>query len=340
MGVFMVTLKDVAEKAGVAYSTASIALRGVGSVKGATRERVLRAVEALGYQANPAAAALAGQRKRARGAARKFGVAVVVDPLAGADRAVAGVCAEADRLGYGVERVAVETLAEGGLRRLWHRGVEGLVLFPGWDWTRHDWGRTELSRFALVKVGRVLPELPVPLVRSSVVNLVKEGLDHVFARGNRRVLCWSIRTPSVLDDDIRLGTFYAYRENHLRKGCTLEWRILEGRNSAEYAAKALVWIEALKPDAVFSFPWHLCRGLRDAGIRIPADLDFIGFPLVDPDAAAQLGIPGMDPLRREQGRVAMLRLHEQILAGQRGIPESFTETVVEPVWREGAGRAR
>lgn len=53
------TIDDVAEAAGVARVTVSRVLNNVGNVRSATRERVLRAVEELGYSVNQQARALA-----------------------------------------------------------------------------------------------------------------------------------------------------------------------------------------------------------------------------------------------------------------------------------------
>ena len=58
----MATLADVARQAGVAASTASYVLSGKRSVSEETRQRVYRAVEALGYHPNVGARALASSR--------------------------------------------------------------------------------------------------------------------------------------------------------------------------------------------------------------------------------------------------------------------------------------
>ena len=56
------TLRDVAEAAGVSEMTVSRALRGQGDVSDATRERVARTARALGYVPNRIAGALASKR--------------------------------------------------------------------------------------------------------------------------------------------------------------------------------------------------------------------------------------------------------------------------------------
>jgi len=57
-----VTIRDVARAAGVSTTTVSDALSGNGRLPSATRSRVAGVAESLGYQANPAARSLRGQR--------------------------------------------------------------------------------------------------------------------------------------------------------------------------------------------------------------------------------------------------------------------------------------
>ena len=59
-----VTIRDVARASGVSYSTVSRVLSGYEFVKETTRNRVMEAVENLGYVANLPARSLAGGRSR------------------------------------------------------------------------------------------------------------------------------------------------------------------------------------------------------------------------------------------------------------------------------------
>jgi len=56
------TLRDVSEASGVSEMTVSRVLRGRGDVSEATREKVLKAANELGYVPNKIAGALASQR--------------------------------------------------------------------------------------------------------------------------------------------------------------------------------------------------------------------------------------------------------------------------------------
>ena len=61
------TSKDVARLAGVSQSTVSYVMNGNRPISDATRKRVLDAIEALTYQPNAGARALASQRTRVVG---------------------------------------------------------------------------------------------------------------------------------------------------------------------------------------------------------------------------------------------------------------------------------
>src|SRR4051812_49167046 len=63
------TLRDIAEHAGVSMATVSLVLRKSPLVAEATRERVLRAVDVLGYVYNRGAASLRTQRTHTVGVA-------------------------------------------------------------------------------------------------------------------------------------------------------------------------------------------------------------------------------------------------------------------------------
>ncbi|MBF0815568.1 LacI family transcriptional regulator [Microbacterium paludicola] len=59
------TIRDVGRAAGVSHQTVSRVLNGSEAVHPATRERVVAAIEALGYTRNDSAAELARSRRGA-----------------------------------------------------------------------------------------------------------------------------------------------------------------------------------------------------------------------------------------------------------------------------------
>lgn len=60
-------MQDVARLAGVSHQTVSRVINGATSIRPATRQRVLRAIEQLGYRPNTAARTLVSGRSRTLG---------------------------------------------------------------------------------------------------------------------------------------------------------------------------------------------------------------------------------------------------------------------------------
>ena len=123
----MATLAHVAAEAGVSTATAARALGDYGSVKPATRERVLEAAQRLGYRANTLA------RSMITGTTRTIGVVLsdIENPFF--SKALRGISDVGHRNGYELmvlntdESVDMEREA---VRVLLEKRVDGLVVSP------------------------------------------------------------------------------------------------------------------------------------------------------------------------------------------------------------------
>ena len=121
----MVTIGDVAKAAGVSRSTASYALTGKRSISSPVRQRVLEAVEELGYTPNAGARALATSETKVLGLLSRF----LDDEFAPAMlQYVLGVTNEARALGYDTLLVSEEDGVHALQRLSSSRMVDGFVL--------------------------------------------------------------------------------------------------------------------------------------------------------------------------------------------------------------------
>ena len=120
------SVADVARLAGVSTQTVSRVSAGARNVRADTREKVLRAMERLGYSPNRAAQALR------RGSFRTIGVVTQHIERTGEALTTEGVLAAAWRAGYTVSMIQVERPASEDMRtavlHLAHQGVDGLVV--------------------------------------------------------------------------------------------------------------------------------------------------------------------------------------------------------------------
>ncbi|WP_432562244.1 LacI family DNA-binding transcriptional regulator [Kineococcus sp. SYSU DK003] len=120
------SLADVAKVAGVSSQTVSRVVNGHGNVVPATRERVLEALQTVGYRPNAAARALATGRSRALGVL-SFSVSRLGDV-----RSLSGIATAASRAGYSISLLSLHEATTGGvdagIAHLSGQEVDGLVI--------------------------------------------------------------------------------------------------------------------------------------------------------------------------------------------------------------------
>lgn len=181
----MVTSHDVARAAGVSQATVSRALRGHPSVRPETRERVLRALEQVGYTPNAVAQAMRTRRTGTVGLV----VANLTNPFYPevVEALGAEIAGRERRMllwnsGRGGERSAFEAI---------HQGlVDGLVFTTV---TSDDaLGDTPLrealeQQVPLVLVTRGLPEVDCDQVTGDHWDGVSQAVDHLLGLGHERI---------------------------------------------------------------------------------------------------------------------------------------------------------
>lgn len=175
------TLRDVAEKAGVAVSTASRALTRPGRISAHTTERVRAAADALGY--TPSASA------RALSSGRTTTVALVVPDVTNPFYfgLVRGTGARLREGGYVQVLVDTEESAEAEARALVGlRGtVDGAVLAAS---RLADARLAELAAdLPIVAVNRTSPSLAAPSVLIDTPSGLVQALEHLASLGHRRI---------------------------------------------------------------------------------------------------------------------------------------------------------
>ncbi|MEO7126434.1 MAG: LacI family DNA-binding transcriptional regulator [Nakamurella sp.] len=263
-----VTLREVAEVAGVSIATVSRALADVGSVAAETRQRVRRVAKTLGYQPNQAARQLVTGRGQAIGLiipdlqnpfyasvakgiqyrARAAGLhAIIVDTDDNADNerfAIAQLLSVVDRL-----ILASPRIGEGEIQQL-------------------------AEHHSVVLINREVPAV------SSVVgdnrSGIEQSLSHLTALGHQAIGYAGGPKTSWSNTDRRtaLGTFDFPTSTHLID--LGSYRISKAGGVA--AADAGI---AAGVTAIMAFNDQLALGilgrLTERGIRVPQDVSVVGF---------------------------------------------------------------
>jgi DNA-binding LacI/PurR family transcriptional regulator len=272
------TLEAVARRAGVSRATVSRVVNGSTSVAPAIREAVTRAVDELGYVPNQAARSLVTQRTESialilpETANRVFSddlffpaiIRGVSAELEAADKQLVLMMAGSAASHGRVERYAVSGHVDGVMFASMH-GADPL---PG-----------TLSRLGIPVIcsGRPIGESAVPYVDVDHFGGVCRAVEHLVARGRRRIATIAGPQDMVAGIDRLAG----YRSTLDEAG--LPRREAFGdftRESGIQAMRALLG-EDPSIDAVFAASDMMAHGalvaLREAGRRVPADVAVIGF---------------------------------------------------------------
>ena len=355
-----VTIYDVAERAGVSPSVVSFVLNRSRPVGDASRQRVLEAIDALGYTPNAAAR---GLRLRRTGLVACL-VPYLNNPLyslhaAGAEQelATAGFLTivsstrgvpRADGAGGGNGSAAGADAPSGAvLQALSGSRVDGVLLFPYED-DAPQVVRLAESGVPVVYIDREPQRtaLPADVAVDAVVVDNESGVfratDHLLALGHRRIGLVSLR-PESLSGPPRVA---GYRRAFVERGLDVPEECLAlGRGGAEDGEALTARLLALRPAitalvvAVTNCTAAALRTLHRAGVRIPEDLSVVGYA-----HEGILGWPGLDltavrypgvELGREAAKLLLMRLR-----ATPGEPRVRQRVVLQPELREGSSTRR
>lgn len=274
----MSTIRDIARKAGVSVSTASLALNGDARVRPVTRDRVLAVAEELEYHPNRAARSLSS--------GRTYGMQII-DPSAGASfasgffsRFAHGVHDAGRTQNYTVGFTILDDHDEavGVLEKLVHeRWADGVILLnPTDDETLLDLLAEE--DFPHVLVGKSESHEPLS-VDNDNVRVAYDATRHLLAAGRDPILLLSGPSRQTFARARTKGFRAALQDAGLGpdRGLFLATGG-SGRDAYEGVA------ELLSGDAAFRSVLALgdvlaigaMRALREHGLRIPHDVAVMG----------------------------------------------------------------
>lgn len=306
----MPRIDDVARLAGVSTATVSRALRGLPTVSEATRSRVLEAAAQLGYIASPSASRLAGGKTRS--------VAVVVPRIT---------------------RWFFATVVEAAEDAFHQAGYDLLLYNLGGS--EHERQRL-LHTAALYKRVDAVMLVATPLLADDFASVTGLKLPGVTVSSGTRVPGW----PSIRIDDVaaaRTATEHLVRLGH-RRIAHISGDPADELAFTTHIDRRRGWCEALQaagiepdplldveaeftvagggravaellrrgapPTAVFAACDEMAMGamaaLRQAGLRVPADVSVIGID--DHDLAGVVGLTTVAQPAAEQGRLAAATL--------------------------------
>jgi LacI family transcriptional regulator len=336
------TLRDVAQKAGVSVSTVSRALKDSESISTATRARIKRIAERLGYLPNQAAQMLIARKRAAHRDTALFSIiyesgAVLNDYYFSS--LTKSLVDESSRDGFATAIYALVNTYDGVLdlsRLLHNRFTAGIVLL----------GNIEdrlLPMLARSCPNIVIVDKPSALV-SSVTNDNERGayeaVSFLLASGARRVALIHGTAGHYFTLPMQAGYRRALRDAGVPYDRSLcvegEFHVASGR-----AAMRALLRGPRRPDAVFSndeMAVGAMRAIKEAGLSIPSDIAVFGF---DNNVLSEIVEPRLSTVKVEYEYMARTAVRTLVQNVHKEKPVPVTITIpVELVLRESTPAAR
>lgn len=331
-----ISLRDIAKRAGVHFTTAGLALRHDPRVNAATGERIRTIARELGYTQDAMLSALSTYRHR--NAKRHAGVIACLSTYPLQDQAhnitereqYEGLSRYAQTQGFGVDFFQQNTpgmTPERLSQLLVARGIQGLILLPRMP---EPGPMPDLAweNFSPVAIGYSITAPRLHRVISNHAHNIRLALRQLRARGYRRVgmvLPYRIyeRTLGIVP-----GTFLS--EQYL---LPVEDRVEPLIDHEITKAKLGHWIRAQRLDGVLltAFPRDMLEWIRALGYDVPGDLG-VGCAQLYGDSTGFAGVDYQTELIGEAAANFVISLLQQ---NERGLPAYPRTLSVEGRWVEG-----
>lgn len=324
-------MADVAARAGVSVALVSIVMREVPGASAATRERVLRTADELGYRPDSRARLLRSSNSRLLGVV--FGVEQDFhgDLLTGLYVAAAALDHQITLSAVTPsrdERAAVSDLLDDRCEAVIWLGPESPRAYLA----------EVAARTPVIAVTRAVRHQLVDVVRTADDQGLHQAVDHLVGLGHRRIIHVDGGRWAGAAERRR-----GYREAMHRYGLDAVAAVVPGgpeEDDGAAAARALLAGEL--PTAIAVFNDRCAVGvlevLRHAGVDVPGDVSVVGF---DDSRLARLSFVDLTTVAQDVPMLSRLAV-ERAIARAQGVEVEPREQIVAPrlVVRQTSGPVR
>lgn len=316
----MATIKDVAQRAGVAVSTVSKYING-GNVLGENAEAIRQAIADLDYRVNPFARGLKTQRSRSIGIL----LPEMTSPFFGS--VVTALDKTLREHGYhsliscygsshGLER--------DNLRFLISTGVDGLIYAPE-DLTAEEYYElTANCGIPMVQIDRMIQGVDSDAVLADSSDAVYSAVSRLIARGHRRIAIITGPKSIFTAKERQVGYLRALSDHGIVYDDALVISNQYEFAAGYHACEQLMGLED-PPTAIFATNYDFTMGLitaaREQGLQIPEQIDIFGFDCVEVCTVMKPPLPVVHQPEQQIGQTAAEYLIQR-LEGYAGKPRT------------------
>jgi LacI family transcriptional regulator len=329
-----ITIRDIAAKVGVHFTTVSMALRNNPRLPEETRSAIQKAAREMGYSPDPMLTALNAYRSAKLTPHYKATIAWINNwprrdhllEIAQFREYYEGASERARELGYVLEEFWMheEGMTPAKLHRILKaRNINTLLIAP--QPLSNAPPEMNYREFSVVAFGYSIQPSVFHVVTSHHFHSMNIIMKNLVALGYRRIgLCYPADWDEKVENSCQGGLMLA----------ALKWPELEivpALLKTDAGDRELVaWMETHRPEAIIS---HLVTAeqLQSIGYRFPEEIGFVCLNL-DRRNSFLSGIYQNDTLI---GRAAIDLVVAMLHRGERGVPVTPVRTLVESVWVPG-----
>ena len=333
------TIKDVAARAGVSFTTVSHVLNGTRRVSEPSRQRVERAVAELGYVPSALARSLKTSETHVLGVL----VPNITNPFFA--ELTRGVEDAARGQGYSVFLCNCDddpARQLGYVQRLLARRVDGLLLANSAAEASTVSGALKQTPVPTVVVDRAVAGLDADLVRVDNTGGARLATEHLLGLGHRRIACLA----GPLAFEVSRARVAGWREALAAAGITPApgW-LVEGPYSPAQGHAATLGLLTHHPEITAICAGNdllgigALRAAAERGVAVPQQLSVIGFDGIELGGFVHPGLTSVGQDIRSIGARAAAVLIERIRRGAARHHGLVRELVVTPelILRESTG---
>jgi LacI family transcriptional regulator len=324
-----VTLRQVAERAGVSAATASLVLNGKGEISEATRQRVLSAVQAMNYtprssRSRPEESATLRFLKIAR-----HGFTVNRDHSHFIADYIDGMSWEASRRDYALQVESFEGIDPARIADTLRGGdLRGAVVL-GTELTEAEIQALAETALPLVFIDTYHPQLDLNFVDMDNEQAVFAVLRHLAGRGFKSI--------GMVGSHTAVTNFALRRTGFLRGMAALGLPVTEAHMLSVESTMEGACREALQQlgdgrglaEAYFCandvIAFGFIKALRARGLSIPGDVSVVGFDNLPMGAMSDPGLTTVEVPKRRIGAMAIRLLDDMLIATG---PEPATKALI------------
>lgn len=283
---------DVAKHAGVSHQTVSRVINNHPNIRQSTQEKVLAAMQELGYTPNLAARALVTARSQ------MIGILAADTYMYGPSGMLHAIENEARKFGYATITCSVDTADESsisdGIEHLRRSGIEGLIaIIPHREAV--DFVRSNMVSIPIVSIDS---HYRLDELSASIDNFQGAALatKHLIELGHKNIA--HISGPANwIDSQDRAAGYTATMLNAGLKPLVIQgdWEIGTGYRLAteiKFAERGITAVFAANDHLAFG----VMRACQEQGLNVPVDLSVVGFDDI-PEAA--FWNPALTTLRQD-----------------------------------------